>query len=153
MFAGSQALEITYLIEGIPLGTTFHFGVELNFAGMPSGADDRFYYDAQAERMGHLGTVLNLLDIDYLGLIDQWLGANVQITWNRPTAVWGFPVESVSQSEGGMELVHQSVCVQPHWIVTGDDAGRWSVSMDLIATCENKPTSRSPRLERATVLA
>jgi len=37
----------------------------------------------------------------------------------------------VSQSEGGFELVHQSVCVVPHWFLTPDAEGRWSVTMSL----------------------
>jgi alpha-amylase len=37
----------------------------------------------------------------------------------------------VSQSEGGFELVHQSVVVQPHWFIQGDAEGRWSVTMRL----------------------
>jgi len=37
----------------------------------------------------------------------------------------------VSQSEGGFELVHQSVVVMPHWIVTPDAAGRWGVTLRL----------------------
>ncbi len=41
------------------------------------------------------------------------------------------PIETVSQSEGGFELVHQSVVVQPHWIVMPDAEGRWSVTMHL----------------------
>ena len=146
LFAGSHALEITYLIEGLPPGRPFHFAVEFNFAGMPSGADDRFFYDSRCERMGHLGTVLNIESTDYLGLIDQWLGANVQWTANRPSGLWSFPIETVSQSEGGFELVHQSVCVVPHWIVQGDSEGRWSVAMDLIVTCEHEPNSRSAKL-------
>ncbi len=147
LYAGSQALEVTYLIDGIPDGVSFHFGVEFNFAGMPAGAKDRFFYDENTRPLGHLGSTLNLEDTDYLGLIDQWLGANVQMMWNRPTRVWGFPVETVSQSEGGFELVHQSVCVQPHWHVTGDAMGRWSVSMDLILTCQHEPSSRSAQFE------
>jgi alpha-amylase len=96
--------------------------------------------------MGHLGTVLNIESTDYLGLIDQWLGANVQWTANRPSGLWSFPIETVSQSEGGFELVHQSVCVMPHWVVQGDSEGRWSVAMDLIVTCEHEPNSRSAKL-------
>jgi hypothetical protein len=45
--------------------------------------------------------------------------------------VWTFPIQSVSQSEGGFELVHQSVVVMPHWIVTPDAAGRWGVTLRL----------------------
>jgi alpha-amylase len=50
---------------------------------------------------------------------------------NRPTNLWAFPVETVSQSEGGYELVHQSVLVQPHWLVSGDKDGRWSAALRL----------------------
>ena len=146
LYSGSHALEITYLIEGLPPGKRFHFGVETNFAGMPSNADDRFFYDANAERLGHLGSVLDLGSTDYLGLIDQWLGANVQFTFNRPSSIWCFPIETVSQSESGFESVHQSVCVVPHWMIEGDRDGRWSVSMDLILTCEHEPNSRSSQL-------
>ena len=48
-----------------------------------------------------------------------------------PTHFWAFPIETVSQSEGGFELVHQSVVVQPHWTVIGDAEGRWSITMQL----------------------
>lgn len=146
LFSGSHALEVTYLIEGLPPRRPFHFGVEFNFAGLPSGADDRFFYDSRAERMGHLGTTLDLESTDYLGLIDQWLGVNVQLTINRRAGIWCFPIETVSQSEGGFELVHQSVCAMPHWLVVGDDQGRWSVSMDLIVTCEREPNTRSSQI-------
>ncbi|MFN7877552.1 MAG: alpha-amylase/4-alpha-glucanotransferase domain-containing protein [Pirellula sp.] len=149
LYSGSHALEITYLVEGLPPGKRFHFAVETNFAGMPSHADDRFFYDANAERLGHLGSVLDLGASDYLGLIDQWLGANVQFTFNRPTSMWCFPIETVSQSESGFESVHQSVCVMPHWMIEGDRDGRWSVSMDLIVTCEHEPNSRSTQLAAA----
>jgi alpha-amylase len=149
LFAGSHALEISYLIEGLPPGRPFRFGVEFNFAGMPSGADDRFFYNNRCERLGQLGSVLNIDATDYLGLIDQWLGVNVQLTTNRPASLWAFPIETVSQSEGGFELVHQSVCVTPNWLVQGDTEGRWSVAMDLIVTCEHEPNSRSTKLQLA----
>lgn len=137
LYSGSRALELTYIIENLPPGETYHFAVEFNFAGMPGGADDRFFYDSRAESLGHLGTTLDIDATDYLGLIDQWLGVNVQWTSNRPAGLWCFPIETVSQSEGGFELVHQSVCVMPHWLITGDRAGRWGVAMDLVLTNEH----------------
>ncbi len=151
LFSGSRALELTYLIENLPPGESFHFAVEFNFAGMPGGAEDRFFYDAQGSSIGHLGSTLDLDASDYLGLIDQWLGVNVQWTSNRTAGVWCFPIETVSQSEGGFELVHQSVCVMPHWIVTGDRAGRWAVAMDLVITHEH--AIRESNIERAVVRA
>ena len=59
------------------------------------------------------------------------MGIDVNLAFSRPSGVWTFPVESVSQSEGGFELVHQSVAVLPHWLVQGDADGRWSVVMNL----------------------
>ncbi|HZL88913.1 MAG TPA: alpha-amylase/4-alpha-glucanotransferase domain-containing protein, partial [Pirellulaceae bacterium] len=57
----------------------------------------------------------------------------VQLTANRPTHIWTFPIQTVSQSEGGFELVHQSVAVLPHWQIRGDASGRWTVTMTLTA--------------------
>jgi hypothetical protein len=124
-------LEIAYLVEGLPKDKPFHFAVEFNFAGMPSGADDRYFYQADGTRLGQLGTKLDLHDVDQLGLVDQWLGIDAQLNINRPSGVWTFPIETVSQSEGGFELVHQSVVVMPHWHLQGDADGKWSVTMRL----------------------
>ena len=131
--AGSPKLEITYLLEGLPRDRALHFGVEFNLAGLPSGLDDRYFYRGDRQRLGHLGTQLDLRDAQDLGLIDEWLGIDVRWTSNRPTGLWTFPIETVSQSEGGFELVHQSVVLHPHWLVRADVDGRWSVTMTLTA--------------------
>lgn len=129
--SGGSTLEFAYLIEGLPPGQTFHFGVEFNFAGLPAGIDDRYFFQNQGQRLGQLGQRLNLQDARELGMTDEWLGMNVRLSSNRPTNFWTFPIETVSQSEGGYELVHQSVVLQPHWQVTGDKDGRWSALMQL----------------------
>jgi alpha-amylase len=107
--AGSSRLEVTYLLEGLLGFAAPRFAVEWNFAGLPAGLDDRFFYRGQRERLGQLGARLDLRDAQELGLVDEW----------------------VSQSEGGFELVHQSVVVMPHWIVEPDAEGRWTVTMSL----------------------
>jgi alpha-amylase len=108
-----------------------HFAVEFNFAGLPSGADDRYFHDVDGNRLGQLGTKLDLCDTTGLGLCDEWLGIDVGLNASRPTHFWTFPIETVSQSEGGFELVHQSTVVQPHWFVVPDHEGRWAVTMHL----------------------
>ncbi|HEX4130893.1 MAG TPA: alpha-amylase/4-alpha-glucanotransferase domain-containing protein [Pirellulales bacterium] len=129
--AGSNVLEIAYMIEGLPQGRPLHFAVEFNFAGMPSGADDRYFHDGRRNRLGQLGTQLDLHDITALNLVDEWLGIDVGFQASIPTQFWTFPIETVSQSEGGFELVHQSVAVLPHWLVEADANGRWSVMLNL----------------------
>jgi alpha-amylase len=130
--AGSNALEIVYLLENLPHDYPLHLAVEFNFAGLPSGADDRFFH-GNGHRYGQLGTQLDLFDVNEIGLTDEWLGIDVRLHSTRPMHLWTFPVETVSQSEGGFELVHQSVAVLPHWQVQGDAHGRWSASLQLVA--------------------
>jgi alpha-amylase len=107
--------------------------VELNLAGLPAGADDRYFHDGQGNRLGQLGQQLDLAETQSLHLVDEWLGIDVGLDFNRPTGLWTFPVETVSQSEGGFELVHQSVCAVPHWLIKPDASGRWSVTLLLSA--------------------
>jgi 4-alpha-glucanotransferase len=131
LHAGSAIVQVGYLLEGLPSDRALHFGVEWNIAGLPSGADDRYFHRGDGQRLGQLGTSLDLHDEHELGLSDEWLGIDVRLSANRPTHIWAFPIETVSQSEGGFELVHQSVALVPHWQVQGDAEGRWSVMMEL----------------------
>jgi alpha-amylase len=137
---GSDRLVITYLLENLPPGTPLHFAVEFNFAGLPAGADDRYFSDLQGNRLGQLGRKLDLVEASGLSLSDRWLGIDVSLELDRPSGIWAFPIETVSQSEAGFELVHQSVCVMPHWIIRGDADGRWVVQMELAALTE-KPSA------------
>lgn len=129
--AGSNTLEIAYLLEGLPQERSLHFAVEMNCAGLPAGADDRYFRSLDGEQLGQLGTWLDLHEVEGLGLVDQWLGVDVGLRASRPTHFWTYPIATVSQSEGGFELVHQSVALVPHWYVTPDAEGRWSVTMRL----------------------
>jgi alpha-amylase len=129
--AGSQTLEIAYLVEDVPPGELVHFGVEFNFSGLPAGCDDRYFHDSTRNPLGHLGSRLDLKDVSQLALCDEWLGIDVELQSDRPMHVWTFPIETVSQSEAGFELVHQSVVVQPHWYIRAGSDGKWAATLTL----------------------
>ena len=86
---------------------------------------------ADQQRLGQLQTELDLEETLDLCMVDQWLGIDVRMIADQPTSWWAFPIETVSNSEGGFELVHQSISVHPHWFVRGDAHGRWSVTIQL----------------------
>ena len=142
--AGSSTIEIAYLLEDLLPESRLHFAIEMNFAGLPAGADDRFFYDHSETRLGHLGTRLDLQNANGLGLADQWLGVDVGLAFSRPSGLWTFPIETVSQSEGGFELVHQSVVVMPHWIVEPDAGGRWSVTITMVVDTDTAESQQEP---------
>ena len=130
--AGGRTLDIAYELTGLPADFRQHLAVEFNFAGLPAGAEGRYFYGPQREELGDLGSQLDLLETGSLGLVDSWLGIDAQLQCTAPAGIWTFPIQSVSQSEGGFELVHQSVVVMPHWIITPDATGTWRAAMRLL---------------------
>jgi 4-alpha-glucanotransferase len=149
--AGDATLEIAYLLENVPADIALHLAPEFNFAGLPSGADDRYFSGGQGQRLGQLGHQLDLNGMTQLGLTDEWVGISVNLKFDQPASIWTYPVETVSQSEGGFELVHQSVAVLPHWIVVPDAEGRWSVTMRLSIDTQ-LAESRMPQLAEAAAM-
>jgi alpha-amylase len=136
--SASDKLSVAYLLENLPPGQPLHFAIEWNFAGLPSGADDRYFSDTDGNRLGQLGESLDLQDARGLSLSDRWLKLDVDLTCDRDSGIWAFPIQTVSQSEAGFELVHQSVCVMPHWIITADAEGRWAVRIDVTTRVESE---------------
>ncbi len=141
--AGSDELEIAYLIEGLPQDRALHFGIEFNFAGLPDGQDDRFYSSADGQVLGQMQSQLSLSDARSIQLTDGWLGLNIGLESDQVGGVFTYPVQTVSQSEAGFELVHQCVSVQPHWLIRGDANGNWATVMKLSLTTDatGEPTA------------
>jgi alpha-amylase len=148
--AAQPTIEIAYMLEGLPQDRLMHFGVEFNFAGLPPGQNDRFFFRQDGQRLGELGQRLDLTDVRMIGLTDEWLGIHCELHIDGPTQIWAHPVETVSQSEGGFELVQQSVAVYPHWLIQADQDGRWirTMNLKLITT---KVTDPAPKQATASV--
>jgi hypothetical protein len=119
-------------VSGFPTDVPLHLGVELNFAAMPGGASDRYFYDGTGQRLGTLDSRLSLENCDRVSLVDEWLGMDVSLESSRPAGIWAMPIETISQSEGGFEAVHQSVCLVPHWEFIMPAQGPWIVDLRIV---------------------
>ena len=128
-------LHVSYELAGLPTDRTLRLGIEWNVAGLAPGADDRYLYADAAETgsltLGPIETVTDRDGTDRIGLVDEWLGLDVGLALSRPATVWTHPIETVSSSEGGLELVYQSTAVVPVWTVQADADGTWRVEMTL----------------------
>jgi 4-alpha-glucanotransferase len=124
--AGSPNFTVDYVLEGLPPDVSLHFAVEMNLAAMAGHADDR-YYSIEGRKLGMLDAHLDLADVDGVTLTDEYLDLGVSLGWSEAAALWCFPIQTVSQSEGGFEGVYQSSAVIPHWVVRADESHRWSV--------------------------
>jgi alpha-amylase len=146
---GSGQLEILYELEALPQNVPLHFGVEFNFAGMAAGAPDRYYYDAIGRQIGPLESIQEVPATERIGLVDEWLGLDVALEFSQAASVWTFPIQTISQSEGGFEAVHQSSAVIPHWEFTAPADGKWSVRITLAI---DTSAAHARRLREAAVV-
>jgi alpha-amylase len=151
--AGSMVLDIKYVLDGLPRHVTLHFAVEINLAGLAGHAPDRYYSDLAGTRLGMLDTRLDLAATGGLNLSDEWLGLSAGLSWSRPAGLWCFPIQTVSQSEGGFEGVYQSSAVIPHWRVTPDPSGRWELAVrwTIDPTTARPPAQTAPAGTRETL--
>lgn len=99
--ADSPTLEIVYALDDLPEGVAVHFAVEINLAGMAGHADNRYYSDPDGSRLGLLDARLDLHDQHGVSLTDEWLDLDLSLAWSKPAGLWCYPIETVSQSEGG----------------------------------------------------
>jgi len=129
--ASGGTLEVTYELENMSPGASMHFGVEFNFSTVAAGQPDRYYYAENGQQLGQLESIQNLHETTRIGLVDEWLGLDATVELSQPGGIWAVPVETISQSEGGFELVHQSCAVVPHWEFVVPEDGCWSVKILL----------------------
>lgn len=139
-------LEVRYVLENVPRHFPFLFAVEFGFAGMAGNAPDRYFYTPADRNLGPLDSELELGDTECVGMVDEWLGIDLALGFSMPADFVTYPVQTVSQSESGFELVYQSSVLLPRWRVEPDARGRWSVDITLALD-----TSRAELRQRATV--
>ena len=127
---GVDELSVRYRLAPLPVDLSLHFAIELNFAALAAGADDRYFCSARGNKLGPLQSILDITRADRLALVDEWLGIEISLACSQPAGFWAFPIQTVSKSEGGFELVHQSVCLLPHWRIP-TIAKTWEVELVL----------------------
>jgi hypothetical protein len=131
--AGGDKLVAHYLVEASMFQGPWRFGVELNVAALASTEDDR-YYLLGGEKVGRLSTKSVFPTSHRLDLVDEWLGIDVGVEVDRPAEWFVLPVQTVSGSEAGFELVHQSACVIPTWTIPAG-GGRLEFTLVLSLDC------------------
>lgn len=111
-----------------PLETVF--AVEFNINFLAGQAPDRYYTSlGQTLTDRRLDSRGQLRDVQQFGLVDEWLGLSTLFYFERPANLWRMPIETVSQSEDGMERVYQGSTVLPAWNLNLSPGELWNVSI------------------------
>ncbi len=126
----AEGPAIEYTIRNA--GDTFldgTFGVEFNLAMMAGSDPIRYYRVEGGGRGGLLAETTVFENHREIGVVDEFLRMDVRLTWSEAAQVWAYPIETVSQSESGFELVFQSAAVIPRWPVRLKPQEAWRLDM------------------------
>jgi alpha-amylase len=89
------------------------FGSEWNINLLGGGHNESAYYRVTGQELedGRLDSRGEIDDVRELFMGNTYLGIEMRLSLDRPLKLWRFPVESISNSEGGVEQVYQCSCV------------------------------------------
>jgi alpha-amylase len=131
--AGESAVEIRYdMACGGAWPKNIHFGVEFAANLLTGSAPDRYYRSDDTD-LGHamLGTRGCHDGLSHIAARDEWQRLECGWRFSRPARVNRFAIETVSQSEGGQERVHQGCVVVPTWSLDQDGDGAFSCTVRM----------------------
>ncbi|MDD5450044.1 MAG: DUF1926 domain-containing protein [Candidatus Omnitrophica bacterium] len=114
--AKKPVLYISYgLISMADQDMELWFGSEFNFTLM----------DPALNRIGALE------EVNRLAIKDEWFKLPVEFSLNKTAGVWFYPVETVSESESGLEKTYQELCLLFHWRLNLKARQAWSAEMSF----------------------
>lgn len=125
---GSEDIAVAYRLESKgDRKLESRFGVEFGFALQAGNTPDRYYRFPGDNSRLLLGENGSRSGIRWVSLVEEWIGLEVRVEFDRPFELWFFPIETVSSSEAGFERTYQSSVVMPHWKVDLPPGGAWAV--------------------------
>ena len=133
LYGGEDSLQVDYhLLNEREAPASFHFGVEFNLAFL-SGSDEERYYlipgrELEDRLLGSRGAEEAVKEIS---LIDRRRDLTLTLSWSKPALLWRMPVETISNSEDGLERSYQQSLLLPRWRIELDGGGNWAVSLQL----------------------
>lgn len=106
------------------------FGVEFNFAMLGGHSPDRYYFiPDRALREDRLDSRGETREVTEFGLRDEFLHLEIRFRLNKEATLWRFPIETVSQSEGGFERIYQSSVLLPNFRFSLSPGEVWKVEL------------------------
>ncbi len=134
----ASSFEIRYDMEYGGDGVVkANFGVEFVVNLLTGDAFDRYYRSEDKDlENARLGTRAEEDGLRHLALRDDWQAMEFGLRFPDPAHVFCFPIETVSQSEGGQERVYQGSVVVPCWPILlqpGEPVSR-KIQVEIVET-------------------
>ncbi|MGI5875519.1 MAG: alpha-amylase/4-alpha-glucanotransferase domain-containing protein [Dethiobacteria bacterium] len=132
----SRVLSIDYKLKNKgEENAVFRFGIEFNLAFLAGYAPDRYYsIPGRQLKETHLASTGEEEGVQELYLCDEWRRVMVYLRFSNPAHLWRFPIETVSQSEAGLERVYQQSVVFPNWELNLKPQEKYKLRLELTVT-------------------
>jgi len=108
------------------------FGIEFNVNLLAADAPDRVH-EIDGFRLGvldRMNSIGEVPDATSFRVKDGWKRLSVDWRLSRPATHWRLPIETVSNSEGGIERIFQSAVVMPVWDLQLAPGAAWDARVD-----------------------
>ncbi|MFQ6103138.1 MAG: alpha-amylase/4-alpha-glucanotransferase domain-containing protein [Candidatus Glassbacteria bacterium] len=105
---GTGRLRVHITLEELSrLTHAVNYGMEFSIGEIAGNAEDRymiFRHGGSRKKLGSPGEVPGLQEFQ---ITDEWKGLTIKLAFSLPVTLWHFPIETLSQSEGGFEFIYQ----------------------------------------------
>ncbi|MCD6461080.1 DUF1926 domain-containing protein [bacterium] len=113
-----NTLSAKYILKNHSKDKTysFLFGNELNLTYLAANDDSQRYYvlaGGERESMNTMKDIVVDQNNPSIAMVNEWDNIKVEISYPTANELWRFPVETVSQSEGGFEKTYQNSSIMP----------------------------------------
>ncbi|MGF1573686.1 MAG: alpha-amylase/4-alpha-glucanotransferase domain-containing protein [Sumerlaeia bacterium] len=106
--------QLFYRVSNLsPQKLETRFGIEFNINLLAGNALDRFH-EIQTDESIQDRSMLSegvVADVQEFSLVDQYMGLKVHWQLDQPCTHWRFPIETVSNSEAGLERIYQATVI------------------------------------------
>ncbi|HZC69045.1 MAG TPA: alpha-amylase/4-alpha-glucanotransferase domain-containing protein [Nitrospirales bacterium] len=112
------AVEVGYAIASqAETPCAVRFGMELNLTLLAGNDPQRYYERPDGDRV-RLHERGQCPATDRFSMVDEWSRLRVTLCLEPPGEIWYMPVETVSQSEDGVERTYQGSALLASWLLT-----------------------------------
>ncbi|MFW6082877.1 MAG: alpha-amylase/4-alpha-glucanotransferase domain-containing protein, partial [Chloroflexota bacterium] len=132
VLADSGSLQVHYRVTNLDdIPADLRFGVEFNW-GIVGGDSSHAYLKVGSEER-RLNDLAGDDDVSgfTIGSSLPVLAGEVRVIPSRPTSLWHFPLEVVSNSEAGYECAYQGTCTLLWWAMHLEARRPWEVELTL----------------------
>lgn len=123
--AGTDQVSVEYVVTNRSDGMlTMHFGVETDW-GLAGGNEEHTYFSF-GDSQSQLDLIGSQDSIPALAIVSELWKIQMDIKLGQPANIWHFPLEAISNSEGGFERNYQGTVMLTWWPMTIEPGEKWT---------------------------